>query len=143
MAYEKQTWASRDVVTSAKLNHIEDGIAAAAFVQDVTIEQQDGEDVTEDWMTGKKAYKYNGTFPQGFMAVWGGETPSDYAVGSRAGGDTIDTAMGEQLSIYEETADTVTIITPSTSYQKLTVTQLDDKTVGVINTMILLAVPIG
>ena len=29
MAYEKQTWAKGDVVTSTKLNHIEDGIAAA------------------------------------------------------------------------------------------------------------------
>lgn len=28
MAYEKQTWAKGDVVTSAKLNHMEDGIAA-------------------------------------------------------------------------------------------------------------------
>lgn len=27
MNYEKQTWAKGDVVTSAKLNHIEDGIA--------------------------------------------------------------------------------------------------------------------
>ena len=27
MAYEKNTWASGDVVTSAKLNHMEDGIA--------------------------------------------------------------------------------------------------------------------
>lgn len=29
MAYEKQTWKTGDVVTSAKLNHMEDGIAAA------------------------------------------------------------------------------------------------------------------
>lgn len=28
MAYEKQTWATGDTVTAAKLNHIEDGIAA-------------------------------------------------------------------------------------------------------------------
>ena len=27
MAYEKQTWAKGDIVTSAKLNHMEDGIA--------------------------------------------------------------------------------------------------------------------
>lgn len=29
MSYDKTTWASGDVVTSAKLNHIEDGIAGA------------------------------------------------------------------------------------------------------------------
>ena len=32
MAYEKQTWAKGDVVTSAKLNHIEDGIATGGGV---------------------------------------------------------------------------------------------------------------
>ena len=30
MAYTKTTWATGDVVTSAKLNHIEDGIANAS-----------------------------------------------------------------------------------------------------------------
>ena len=29
MSYEKQTWAKGDIVTSAKLNHMEDGIAGA------------------------------------------------------------------------------------------------------------------
>ena len=29
MAYSKQTWATGDVVTAAKMNHIEDGIEAA------------------------------------------------------------------------------------------------------------------
>lgn len=29
MSYEKQTWQTGDIVTSAKLNHMEDGIAAA------------------------------------------------------------------------------------------------------------------
>lgn len=28
MSYEKQTWAKGDIVTSAKLNHMEDGIAS-------------------------------------------------------------------------------------------------------------------
>lgn len=42
MAYEKQTWQTGDVVTSAKLNHMEDGIAGASsggggvFVVNVT-----------------------------------------------------------------------------------------------------------
>lgn len=29
MAYEKQTWAKGDTITSAKLNHIEDGVSGA------------------------------------------------------------------------------------------------------------------
>lgn len=29
MSYEKQTWATGDIVTSSKLNHMEDGIAGA------------------------------------------------------------------------------------------------------------------
>lgn len=29
MPYEKQTWATGDIVTSSKLNHMEDGIAGA------------------------------------------------------------------------------------------------------------------
>lgn len=32
MSYVKQTWQTGDVVTSAKLNHMEDGIAAAGSV---------------------------------------------------------------------------------------------------------------
>lgn len=38
MSYEKQTWQTGDVVTSAKLNHMEDGIAAGggALVVNVT-----------------------------------------------------------------------------------------------------------
>lgn len=28
MAYEKQTWSTGDVITDAKMNHIEDGIAS-------------------------------------------------------------------------------------------------------------------
>lgn len=32
MAYEKNTWATGDVVTSAKLNHMEDGIAGGYLI---------------------------------------------------------------------------------------------------------------
>lgn len=32
MSYEKQTWAKGDIVTSAKLNHMEDGIASGGGV---------------------------------------------------------------------------------------------------------------
>lgn len=38
MAYEKNTWASGDVVTSAKLNHMEDGIADSGGI--VTVKMQ-------------------------------------------------------------------------------------------------------
>ena len=44
MAYEKQTWQSGDTVTSAKLNHMEDGIASAGggnilFVGATTVDE--------------------------------------------------------------------------------------------------------
>lgn len=45
MAYEKQTWAKGDVVTSAKLNHMEDGIAGGGGVLVV------GATVSEDAIT--------------------------------------------------------------------------------------------
>ncbi len=32
MAYTKNTWATGDIVTSAKLNHMEDGIASGAVM---------------------------------------------------------------------------------------------------------------
>ena len=31
MSYEKQTWQAGDTITSAKLNHMEDGIAGASL----------------------------------------------------------------------------------------------------------------
>lgn len=41
MSYEKQTWQTGDVVTSAKLNHMENGIAAGgALVVNVTYDEQ-------------------------------------------------------------------------------------------------------
>ena len=45
MAYEKNTWASGDVVTSAKLNHMENGIEAASSPYDLVIvaEAEDGD----------------------------------------------------------------------------------------------------
>lgn len=41
MAYEKQTWQTGDVVTSAKLNHMEDGIAAAGHIVGTRIDETD------------------------------------------------------------------------------------------------------
>ena len=32
MSYEKQTWETGDIVTSAKLNHLEDGIANGTYI---------------------------------------------------------------------------------------------------------------
>lgn len=48
MAYEKQTWKSGDVVTSAKLNHIEDGIAANNNVMIVNVEYTDVDTYSAD-----------------------------------------------------------------------------------------------
>lgn len=41
MAYEKQTWATGDVITAAKLNHMEDGIAGGITIVDVTSNRLD------------------------------------------------------------------------------------------------------
>ncbi len=41
MAYEKNNWQSGDVVTSAKLNHMEDGIANAVDVMVINIVGED------------------------------------------------------------------------------------------------------
>ena len=42
MSYEKQTWQTGDTVTSAKLNHMEDGIEAAGGVLIVHIDDDTG-----------------------------------------------------------------------------------------------------
>lgn len=57
MSYEKQTWQSGDIVTSAKLNHMEDGIAgggSGALVVNVTVEQE-GPDTFEVTSVSKTA----------------------------------------------------------------------------------------
>ena len=61
MSYEKQTWQTGDVVTSAKLNHMEDGIAAGGG--DVFVVHYDGGTVTADK-----------TFSEIYAAVNGGKT---------------------------------------------------------------------
>ena len=43
MGYEKQTWAEGDVVTSEKLNHMEDGIASSIMVITATVTESEGE----------------------------------------------------------------------------------------------------
>lgn len=51
MAYEKQTWAKGDVVTSAKLNHMEDGIATGGgvLVVNATTEDEDVKVLGSTW----------------------------------------------------------------------------------------------
>lgn len=59
MSYEKQTWQTGDVVTSAKLNHMEDGIAGGGsgggvLIVNVTVEQE-GPDTFEVTSVSKTA----------------------------------------------------------------------------------------
>ena len=42
MSYEKQTWQTGDTVTSAKLNHMEDGIASAGGASALIVTNTDG-----------------------------------------------------------------------------------------------------
>lgn len=56
MSYEKQTWQTGDVVTSAKLNHMEDGIAAGGVL--VVNVNMVGETPTCDKTAGEMAAAY-------------------------------------------------------------------------------------
>ena len=49
MAYEKQTWATGDVITANKLNHMEDGIAGGSFDLEFSIT---GEETPEYSLSG-------------------------------------------------------------------------------------------
>lgn len=66
MAYEKQTWQTGDVVTSAKLNHMEDGIAegggGGAFIVTYTANDQ------------MQLTNCDKTFAEIWAAVSGGQT---------------------------------------------------------------------
>lgn len=42
MAYSKQTWATGDVITAAKLNHMEDGIGDNSFLITITQTYDEG-----------------------------------------------------------------------------------------------------
>lgn len=57
MAYTKNTWASGDVVTAEKLNHIEDGIESAATAELPAVSDTDNGDVLTvvDGVWGKAA----------------------------------------------------------------------------------------
>lgn len=43
MAYEKQAWQTGDIVTAAKLNHMEDGIASSIMMVPTTIVEGESE----------------------------------------------------------------------------------------------------
>lgn len=49
MSYEKNTWAKGDVVTSAKLNHMEDGIANAGVLVVGTTEEDNTIVLDKTW----------------------------------------------------------------------------------------------
>ena len=57
MAYVKQTWQTGDTVTSAKLNHMEDGIAAAGGV--LVVHDVDGT-LDKTWQEIHDAFIANG-----------------------------------------------------------------------------------
>ena len=64
MAYEKQTWQSGDVVTSSKLNHIEDGIDDAHDSLTVTATyDSDGETYSFDKKFGDLREAYENHIP--------------------------------------------------------------------------------
>lgn len=70
MPYLKQTWQTGDVVTSAKLNHMEDGIEAAGGGFKVTVT-----------VTGKppaQTYSSDKTYAEIYEAAIGGSLP--YAI---------------------------------------------------------------
>lgn len=52
MAYTKQTWNQNELVTSAKLNHMEDGIAGLSY--SIEIE-------TTDWVSASSTFTYTYT----------------------------------------------------------------------------------
>lgn len=61
MAYEKQTWKTGDVVTSAKLNHLEDGVAGGGnLLVEFTFDPEN------------ETYTCNKTFAEVYSAVQAG-----------------------------------------------------------------------
>lgn len=105
MAYEKQTWQTGDVVTSAKLNHMEDGIAGAGGGGVVaTLGQETG--------ALNKTFGEIKTALLSKAQIWlAGETPSgvnyfpaDNIVANTAGGGTITlTANGSSITLTAAT----------------------------------------
>ena len=69
MAYEKQTWHTGDVITEGKLNHMEDGIAAAYEVMMLTI-TVDTSDPNETKYILSKTWKEINDFISAGGMVW-------------------------------------------------------------------------
>lgn len=65
MSYEKQTWQTGDVVTSAKLNHMEDGIAAGGgvFVVHAVYDEQIEKEVFDKTYAEVISAVQSGLFP--------------------------------------------------------------------------------
>lgn len=74
MAYEKQTWQTGDVVTSAKLNHMEDGIASAGrLVVNITWGEESG-------VMDKTWQEIHDAFSSGVVVVYIAEDDGGYAI---------------------------------------------------------------
>lgn len=70
MSYEKQTWASGDVITAEKLNHIEDGVVVAEpFIVNLTYTQSGGSSSTPPTLSDFVADK---TYDEIFAAYTAG-----------------------------------------------------------------------
>lgn len=59
MAYEKQTWATGDVITESKLNHMEDGIANGGGGSFVVHENVETSELDKTWNEIFNAIKSN------------------------------------------------------------------------------------
>lgn len=61
MAYDKQTWVSGEVITAAKLNHMEDGIASGGLtVTEVTALNANEETFATNSVSGVSGWSYWG-----------------------------------------------------------------------------------
>ena len=107
MSYEKQTWATGDVITAAKLNHMEDGIAGVCglvVLCTVTAGENDAE-----------TYTLNKTYSEISSAFLNGKNVNIYSSGDngksvqvlKAFGDNgtdsywVTTASGSDVFEYE------------------------------------------
>lgn len=121
MSYEKQTWATGDVITAEKLNHMEDGIAgdeANKFIVNIT---DNGDSTYSSDKTAKEIYEANesGMTP---VAIYYGNEYSLYLIdgdrGYRAGfrDSEWNSNQREQttISINTNTAGTTTNVLVTT-----------------------------
>lgn len=115
MSYSKQTWQTGDVVTSAKLNHMEDGIEAAgggALVVGIYRSQDTG------YMTCDK------TAVEMWAAYLGGSSVILFSDGGAGTGDCYPVLYAQHYTI-PSTSYTFTVYEPST-YQNVDYTASAD-----------------